>query len=185
MRPKGILAAAVVLACGWLLAACAHDDATSGYQPGGAAVGAGPVARPAAAAPRYHYIVVQPGQSLGRIAEAHHVAMHAIIAANQLTPPYELKAGARLAIPVGADAAPPHAVAHATPAHPAHAAVASATPPRAAPEIIPLDDPPPRRTAAAGKPTASAASSPPAAARRAGGAREEIPLDGPPPATSR
>ena len=179
------------MACAELLAACAHDEAPSGYQPGAAAVGASPAARPAATTPRYRYIVVQPGQSLGRIAETHHVAMRAIIAANQLTPPYELKAGVRLAIPVGAGMAPPHAVAHTTPAaalNPAHAAVASATPSRAArhapPEIIPLDDPPPRRTAAAGKP-ADAAPTLPAAARQAGGAREEIPLDGPPPATTR
>jgi LysM domain len=38
-------------------------------------------------------IVVKPGQSLGRIAE------HYIIEANQLQPPYELKAGSQLVIP--------------------------------------------------------------------------------------
>src|SRR5258708_645573 len=44
-------------------------------------------------------ITVQPGQSLGRLAEAYHVSRQAIIAANHLEAPYELKAGARLVIP--------------------------------------------------------------------------------------
>jgi len=35
-------------------------------------------------------IAVKPGQSLGRIAEHYHVSKRAIIAANQLRPPYEL-----------------------------------------------------------------------------------------------
>jgi LysM repeat protein len=44
-------------------------------------------------------IVVKPGQSLGRIAEHYHVPKRTIIAANQLQPPYELKAGSQLVIP--------------------------------------------------------------------------------------
>jgi LysM repeat protein len=44
-------------------------------------------------------IVVKPGQSLGRIAEHYHVPKRTIIEANQLQPPYELKAGSQLVIP--------------------------------------------------------------------------------------
>ena len=46
------------------------------------------------------YIIVQPGQSVTRIAQAYHVPAQAIIAANHLTPPYKLKVGGRLEVPL-------------------------------------------------------------------------------------
>jgi LysM repeat protein len=45
------------------------------------------------------YITVEDGQTLIRIAHANHVPAAAIAAANQLEPPYPLKAGSRLIIP--------------------------------------------------------------------------------------
>jgi len=45
------------------------------------------------------FVTVQPGQSLGGIAEANHVSKQTIIAANHLSPPYKLKIGQRLTIP--------------------------------------------------------------------------------------
>jgi LysM repeat protein len=84
-------------------------------------------------------ITVEPGQSLGRIAETYHVSKRAIIAANELQPPYELKAGSRLVIPGAtantAAAAPRH---KAVEPHRAHA-TKTKLPPEGEPEVIPLD----------------------------------------------
>ena len=87
-------------------------------------------------------IIVQPGQSLGRIAEHYHVSKRAIIAANQLPPPYELKAGSRLVIP-GAPAnsaavAPNQKAVKGASTTTAHATKAK-LPPASEPEVIPLD----------------------------------------------
>src|SRR5438067_5858013 len=100
-------------------------------------------------------IVVQPGQQLGRIADAYHVPKRAIIAANHLEPPYKLAAGQKLLIP---GAAPAREMAAAAPvvASPAPAPSAptatSAPPPGAAagrpsPDIIPPDGPGPPKSA--------------------------------------
>src|SRR5205823_3722999 len=51
-------------------------------------------------------IVVHAGQSLSRIAAEYGMAQRAIIAANDLTPPYKIKIGQQLRIP-GADGPPP------------------------------------------------------------------------------
>jgi len=45
------------------------------------------------------YVTIEEGQTLIRIAHANHVPASAIAAANQLEPPYPLKAGSRLLIP--------------------------------------------------------------------------------------
>ena len=45
------------------------------------------------------YVTIEEGQTLIRIAHANHVLASAIAAANQLEPPYPLKAGSRLLIP--------------------------------------------------------------------------------------
>ena len=87
-------------------------------------------------------ITVQPGQSLGRIAAHYHVSKRAIIAANQLPPPYELKAGSRLVIPgAGANTATvaprPKAVKSVS-TKTAHTTKAK-LPPAGEPEVIPLD----------------------------------------------
>src|SRR5579862_4369199 len=70
------------------------------------------------------HIVVAAGQSLSRIAVRYGTPQRAIIAANDLTPPYKLKIGQELLIP-NADG-------------PAPAPAEAGTP---APEIIPLDRP--------------------------------------------
>jgi LysM repeat protein len=82
----GIYRTALIVGC-CLVAACAERRP--------AVV---PAAPPAAAKPIY--VVVARGQSLDRIAQTYHVAKDDIIAANQLKPPYRLKPGTVLAIPV-------------------------------------------------------------------------------------
>jgi hypothetical protein len=199
LRMNRLPAAAVVLACGISLAACAPDDAATGRAAG---IGANqPVAgdlKGLGGAPENRHIIVQPGQSLGRIAETYHVSPKAIIAANHLTPPYKLQAGARLAIPVAA-AAPTGGTmstmssatrSGSTSSHAAPPTVAAAAPSRAAlkhapPAVIPLDDASPKRggsreAAAHPTPVASPSSLRPVASRQT--QQEEIPLDDPPPA---
>ena len=87
-------------------------------------------------------IAVKPGQSLGRIAEHYHVSKRAIIAANQLQPPYELKAGSQLVIPGAAASTatmePQHKVTTTGFTKTAHARKAK-LPPASDPEVIPLD----------------------------------------------
>jgi LysM repeat protein len=87
-------------------------------------------------------IAVKPGQSLGRIAEHYHVSKRAIITANQLRPPYELKAGSQLVIPgVAANTAtvePQHKATATGPTKTAHATKAT-SPVASEPEVIPLD----------------------------------------------
>ncbi len=51
-------------------------------------------------------IVVERGESLGRIAERYHVPKRAIIEANHLQPPYDVAIGQRLVLP-GGEAPPP------------------------------------------------------------------------------
>jgi murein DD-endopeptidase MepM/ murein hydrolase activator NlpD len=129
-------------------------------------------------------ITIQPGQSLSVLSQTYHVPEKAIIAANHLTPPYALKAGATLLIPdagppavqqaVGPTAAP--SVAPPTPLPPPPG---TAPPPRsgspppasttAQPDIVPLDTPPPQTAAAppsqtpAPPPTMPPSNPPPAA----------------------
>ncbi len=155
MNWHGMLGIALLLSCGGLLAACAAGPKTSalGSAQGVPATVTGP--QSAAGPGETRYIVVRPGQSLGRVAEAYHVPRQAIIAANHLTPPYSLKAGARLAIPLVAAQAGKQPVSGASVALSAPAPANSgradrvSTPSRHAkvrlsePEVIPLDDPAP------------------------------------------
>ena len=141
MNRCGFFGAALTVTCGTLLAACVQGPQKSA-----------PVetsAHPPAAPEETRNIVVQRGQSLGRIAETYHVPQQAIIAANHLAPPYRLKAGARLAIP-GSVVQPEtqttqstKEVASSAPrlARPAQAREAKVR--HAEPEVIPLDDPTP------------------------------------------
>ena len=159
MNRHGNLGTALLLSCVGFLTACAESPrATAPAQMMGPAQGAPATATasPGAHPAKARYIVVRPGQSLGGIAEAYHVPKQAIIAANHLTMPYSLKAGARLAIPIAARQAgtPPAsstkvALSAPAPAHSGHAARRVRAPSRRAkvrlaePEVIPLDDPAP------------------------------------------
>jgi murein DD-endopeptidase MepM/ murein hydrolase activator NlpD len=108
--------------------------------------GAGPepteiVPPPAPPRPPPQRIVVRPGQSLSRIAHEYRVSERAIIAANQLKPPYKVEAGQRLLIP-GATPPPPHmASAAPPPAVPAPYSPPPAPAARPPADSIPLDGP--------------------------------------------
>ena len=141
MSRCGFFGAALALTCGTLLAACVQGPQKSA-----------PVdtsAHPPAAPEETRNIVVQRGQSVGRIAEIYHVPQQAIIAANHLAPPYRLKAGARLAIPgsvVQPETQPTQntkEVASSAPRSAKPAQARNANIRHAEPEVIPLDDPAP------------------------------------------
>ncbi len=143
-RRRGISRAAAVIAFAGLVAACAPAQtdpapvvlkgAALGVPGDGAGVAA-PAARPAVETRR---IVVRPGQSLTGIARTHHVSKHAIIAANHLTSPYNVRIGQHLMIPGGAEAPAQQQAAAAPLAAPAE----QGHPP---PDIIPLDGPAPAK----------------------------------------
>jgi murein DD-endopeptidase MepM/ murein hydrolase activator NlpD len=149
MTRYGLFGAVLALGCGMLLAAC-----SGGTEPVETTVPA--PARSPTVPDETRFIVVQRGQSLGRIAEIHQVPKQAIIAANHLAPPYRLKAGMRLAIPVAAKqrATEPIKGTKEASAKPARSSAPAETTGDAAqsrhakikhsePEVIPLDDPPP------------------------------------------
>jgi LysM repeat protein len=82
-------------------------------------------------------VTVKAGQSLGEIAKAYHVSTRAIISANRLHPPYDLKAGGRLIIPASETIA---SVKDDKPHRPRGLAQsAPATKSSEPPEVIPLD----------------------------------------------
>jgi LysM repeat protein len=87
-------------------------------------------------------IVVQAGQSLSRIAATYGVPQRAIIAANDLTPPYKIKIGQQLLIP-SAEGPPPEAAAVGAPAPEAISAEGPALPEPAAPPPTAGPAPPP------------------------------------------
>jgi LysM repeat protein len=138
---KALIAAAMVLSGGSLLAACGERPSVSTPAPN--------AARPARA-PITTHIVVQPGQSLRRIAQEYHVAERDIIAANHLVPPYTVKAGTILTILVAAPEPttqdkPPRkpartARAPGEPDHDAKPAARHTTVKGSEPDVIPLDD---------------------------------------------
>ena len=141
---RGIVRAAAGIAFAGLVAACASEPtdpapvvlkgAALGFA-GDGADAASPVVRPRGEARR---IVVRPGQSLIGIARTHHVPKQAIIAANHLTPPYDVRIGQRLLIPGAAEAPTQQHSA----ALPSAASTGQGHPP---PEIIPLDGPAPAK----------------------------------------
>lgn len=164
---RGPLRVAAYFVGAILLASCSSDPVTPApVAMRGAVLGVGDMAEPLPNAAPYRasapvrrdagYVTVRPGQSLGGIAHSYHVSEREIIAANHLTPPYKIEAGARLRIP-GAGATPPEPaavhIAAVPPAHPEYLPVAHA------PEVIPLDAPLPARTAAAPAPASPAAAS--------------------------
>ena len=105
-RRRG-LALTLVVACGGL-AACAEGPSAPAPVFMYGAVGT--TATPSAAAESVpsadtRFVVVRPGQSLGRIAEANHVSKQAIIATNHLSATGKLKIGQRLALPTAAETA--------------------------------------------------------------------------------
>ena len=184
---RGIVRAAAIVAFTGLVAACSSDPpspapvvlrgAAPGFT-GEAAMTPAParMARPMTPA---RTIVVQRGQSVGRIAQQHHVPMAAIIAANRLAPPYKIETGQRLLIPAGGEPPPPATPAGAAPVPPT--AVTQATP-----QIIPLDGPAP--PAAMAPPSQVAASpappSAPAASLRPPAEASAEPGDGAPKASA-
>jgi murein DD-endopeptidase MepM/ murein hydrolase activator NlpD len=197
IRRCGVIRAGLVTILASLVAACAgQTDPAPVFLRGSAEPSAAPMPPPQPA----RQIVVQRGQTLGGVAQAYHVPKSAIIAANRLQPPYELKAGARLIIPgaggstqmaMGHSAAAP-GVGSATPLPPPHPeslgpappsqslTPASGAPPSAAhgsPDVIPLDGPPPPKQNAAAPPSA-----PPPAPRTAGAALTPPSAEPSPPA---
>ncbi len=166
-RPRILRAAAAAVLAG-LVAGCGSGPPApvilngaapgmAGDGPAGAMPGAmpraltNPVPKAMPALRENRRIVVQRGQSLGRIAQEYRVSERAIIAANNLKPPYKIETGQNLLIP-GAGA--PLSQAKAAP--PAGAG-------RPPPEIIPLDGPAPGKSIAF-PPAASAPAEPPAIA---------------------
>ena len=147
---------ALLLAIG--LAAC--TDAPSQPAPVFLNGGLGNTATRSAAAkpipPDSRFVIVGPSQSLGGIAEANHVSKQAIISANHLSPPYKLKIGQTVRLPVSVAASTPRHdnVAAAAPRRSRHSTVLADTRSperekrRGSEEIIPLDDPTPPRIAA-------------------------------------
>jgi murein DD-endopeptidase MepM/ murein hydrolase activator NlpD len=168
---RGVAAAASLVIMAGLLAACA--DGSGGPAPVYLR-GAAPTASVPPAPPPWRdnrVITVQRGQSLGAIAHAYHVTEGAIIAANRLKPPYELRAGARLVIPEHAPPAPQQMAAAAAP---------PAAPPGGSPALHPSAAVPPTTivATAAAPPPAGAPAQPPAPPLSAQSAQPEIiPLD--------
>ncbi|MBV8774033.1 MAG: LysM peptidoglycan-binding domain-containing protein [Deltaproteobacteria bacterium] len=149
-RQYGV-AVSLLLAC-IVLVACADEP----VRPAPVFLNGGPpgmVATRSAAAkattPDTRSVIVGPGQSLGRIAEANHLSKQAIIAANHLSSPYKLKIGQVLKIPVATMATTPTRgkTVAASPAHSGRPTILAGTQSAAkgkrvaSEELIPLDDP--------------------------------------------
>ena len=146
---------ALILACSGLVA-CADEPIRPAPVflnggPGMAATRSG-AAKPTTADTRF--VIVGPGQSLGGIADANHVSKQAVIAANHLSPPYKLKIGQTLRLPVSVAASTPRQdkVAALAQRRSRHSTVLADTrsPHRdkrgGSEEIIPLDEPTPPRS---------------------------------------
>ena len=129
-----------LLACLLFLASCAPPEAVTPPPPAAVTPPVATAVPPKQPLDHPLRITVKPGQSLGRIAEQYHVPKRSIIAANQLQPPYELKAGSHLVIPGAAAKAASveplrKVTATASTVHATHA-----KPPAAStPQVIPLD----------------------------------------------
>ena len=84
-RRRGLAAAVSLSAIAMSLTACVQGPMSADGPP-----------------PSWHEnktVIVRHGQSVGDIAHANHVPVGALIAANNLSPPYRLRVGARLVIP--------------------------------------------------------------------------------------
>ena len=135
-----------LVACLLLLASCAPPEPVGTSPPTAAtppiATAAPPKQSPDHPSGQPLRITVKPGQSLGRIAEYYHVHTRAIIAANQLQPPYELKAGSQLVIPGAAAntaAVKPQHKVTTTASTKAVRPTKAKSPPASESEVIPLD----------------------------------------------
>jgi murein DD-endopeptidase MepM/ murein hydrolase activator NlpD len=179
-RRCGLARAGCVAILAGLVGACTgQSEPAPVYLSGAAEPVAAPLPTPAV------QVIVRRGQSLGGLAHAYHVPKSAIIAANGLRPPYELREGSRLTIPASGaltqQAMRPLAAASvvppATPLPPPRPlpppfeaavpqppsspqAIAPPLPSPAPPlssgaQVIPLDGPSSRQSPAAPPPTAS------------------------------
>jgi LysM repeat protein len=119
------LRAVLLVGCCALLLACAEKPPPETPPP--------PVAKPAAI--ETIHVVVQRGQSLGRIAQSYHVTKQDIISANNLQPPYRLKVGMVLTIRLPVS----FAKKVETLRKPHRAAGQREHPKQKEPEVIPLD----------------------------------------------
>jgi murein DD-endopeptidase MepM/ murein hydrolase activator NlpD len=139
VRRRGIAAAASLLVIAGILVAC--SDGPSAPAPVYLR-GAAPTAANGPPPWRENKVViVRHGETLSDIAHANHVPERALIAANNLKPPYELRPGARLVIPDRGT--PPMQQAMLPPAPPPAAALYPAPPPQtaAAPPPYPTNSP--------------------------------------------
>src|SRR3954468_20544454 len=169
---RGLARAVIAISLAGLVAGCAGDQAGPApvYLKTGQAVGAD--AAPPPPRRQGQRVVVRPGQSLRGIAGAYHVSERSIIAANRLSPPYKLKAGASLLIPGGAE--PPIQQAAVVPRAVSQAPLpVSAAPPPAPVGPAPVAAPPPALAAAAPPAPVAAPRTPPPI-------RDIISLDDPP-----
>ena len=179
-RRCGMGRAGLIAIFGGLLAGCAGPSAPAPVFFAGD-TGAPPIAATQAPLPPPAlHVTVRRGQTLDGYAYTYHLPRSAIIAANNLRPPYELKAGQRLTIPAAGSRqaepgsptasavatpqplAPPQAAIAQPPAHPETVAPAAQPPApvaKAEPDVIPLDGPPPKETVAA--PPRETAAAPP------------------------
>jgi murein DD-endopeptidase MepM/ murein hydrolase activator NlpD len=196
-----IVRAVTVVTLAGLVGACADQFAPAPVFNKGIA----PMAAAPAPLPPPRQITVQRGQSLDGIAHANHVPAAAIIAANKLKPPYELKTGARLLIPTAgpppvqqamapsASAGPPPppqqamgpsagaaAVSPPIPLPPPQP-VSLTPPPAAAPQTQAVTAPPPSPPQAAVTPLPPPPQTVTPSASAAKNNPDIIPLDGPPP----
>jgi LysM repeat protein len=139
VQNRMLRAVAAVAAIGFV-AACEAPNPTvsSGAAPEVAAPSPDTARQAPVAERETRQIVVEAGQSLSRIAAKYGISRRAIIAANDLTPPYKIKIGQQLRIP-SADGPPPApAVVGSAPVEVAPAdrpalAQSTAPPPTAAP----------------------------------------------------
>jgi murein DD-endopeptidase MepM/ murein hydrolase activator NlpD len=160
-RRHGVVAASAALGLAFVMAACAP---------------ATPPAPVVTAPPPPQPIIVERGQTLSGIAHAYHVPMLALADANHLSPPYRIRAGQTLIVPVSAApeaAASPLAMTEPTlpsvsyppvAAPPAPVVTQPLAPPApvSPPQTIPLDHPPPPSAAGPSGPlTPPAATAPP------------------------
>jgi murein DD-endopeptidase MepM/ murein hydrolase activator NlpD len=170
IRRCGLARAGFAALLAGLMGGCAEQGAPAPVFLRGDAAGGVPAFTPIPSSPMPPpgHVVVRRGQTLDGYAYTYHVPRSAIIAANNLRPPYELKAGQRLIIPTGGRPVPPPLAAAPvmlprpvppptqvalSPPQPAAVPQPPSRPetiaPAAAPEVIPLDGPPPKEAAAA------------------------------------
>jgi lipoprotein NlpD len=133
MRRLGFSGAALLL-CSGLLFGCGPSEPPT---PPPAPI------PPPAAQESMVYVFVERGQSLDAIAKTYHVAKQRIIAVNKLSPPFTLKPGLVLAIPLSAiESSPPSQKTVITKPRPpvaADADVPKRARPKQSPDVIPLD----------------------------------------------